>query len=111
MTSKEASSQKLTAQARKHYRTIGHQLKPVVIIAQKGFNDNIKNEIDRALEDHELIKTKILTSTKEEKKSLIETICTTLNAQSVQSIGNIVLLYRPAKKQNPQLSNLLRFRK
>ena len=39
---------------KKKFRTIGHQLKPVVIIAQKGLTENIKEEIDRALTDHEL---------------------------------------------------------
>ena len=38
---------------KKKFRAIGHQLKPVVIIAQKGLTENIKEEIDRALTDHE----------------------------------------------------------
>ena len=57
---------------KKKFRTIGHQLKPVVIIAQKGLTENIKEEIDRALTDHELIKIKLLTSTRAAKKELME---------------------------------------
>ena len=57
---------------KKKFRTIGHQLKPVVIIAQKGLTENIKEEIDRALTDHELIKIKLLTSTRDAKKELME---------------------------------------
>ncbi|MDD9889004.1 MAG: ribosome assembly RNA-binding protein YhbY [Gammaproteobacteria bacterium] len=93
---------------KKKFRTIGHNLKPVVIIAQKGLTDNIKAEIDRALTDHELIKVKILTSTREAKKELIAEICDEFNAECIQSIGHIILIYRAAKKPDPQLSNLLR---
>ena len=40
---------------KKRFRSIGHNLNPVVIIAQKGLSENIIEEIDRALKDHELI--------------------------------------------------------
>ena len=93
---------------KKKFRTIGHQLKPVVIIAQKGLTENIKEEIDRALTDHELIKIKLLTSTRAAKKELMEVICSEFNAECLQSIGHIILIYRAAKKPGPNLSNLLR---
>ena len=94
---------------KKKFRTIGHQLKPVVIIAQKGLTENIKEEIDRALTDHELIKIKLLTSTRAAKKELMEVICSEFNAECLQSIGHIILIYRAAKKPGPNLSNLSRY--
>ena len=94
---------------KKKFRTIGHQLKPVVIIAQKGLTENIKEEIDRALTDHELIKIKLLTSTRDAKKELMEVICSEFIAECLQSIGHIILIYRAAKKPDPNLSNLSRY--
>ena len=93
---------------RKKLRKLGHHLKPVIIIAQKGLTGNIKEEIDRALNDHELIKLKLLASTKVDKKELTNEICSVFNAECIQSIGHVILIYRAAKNQNPKLSNLIR---
>jgi RNA-binding protein len=93
---------------KKRFRSIGHNLKPVVIIAQKGLTENIIGEIDRALKEHELIKIKLITSTREDKRKLTEKICADFNAQCIQSIGHVILIYRAAKKPDPKLSNLLR---
>lgn len=100
----------LSSAARKQFRTIGHQLKPIVIIAQKGMTENIKAEIDRALNDHELIKIKLVVSSKAEKKALAESICAEFSAECIQSIGQVLLLYKATKNQDLRLSNLLRNR-
>jgi len=93
---------------KKKFRTIGHQLHPVVIIAQKGLTENIKEEIERALTEHELIKIKLLTATRQAKKDLAEEICSIFKAECIQSIGHVILIYRAAKKPDPKLSNILR---
>jgi RNA-binding protein len=98
----------LSNAAKKRFRSIGHNLKPVVIIAQKGITENVHDEIERALKDHELIKLKLVTSDRADKQALITTICSEFKAECVQSIGHVALLYRAAKKPDPRLSNLLR---
>ena len=91
----------------KHFRSIGHHLSPIIIIAN-GLSDNINSEIDRALNDHELIKLKVHSNDREEKKALVHSICEERNAQLVQLIGHVALIYKAAKKPNPKLSNILR---
>jgi len=93
---------------KKQYRSIGHNLKPIVTIAQKGITDNIRQEIDRALTDHELIKLKLVSSDRDEKKLLTETICAELKAECIQSIGHVILLFRAARNPDKKLSNLSR---
>lgn len=93
---------------KKKFRAIGHKLKPIVMIAQNGLSENVGVELNRALEDHELIKIKIAAGEREDKKALTLEICKEFKAECVQSIGNIVLLYRQAKRQDPKLSNLKR---
>ncbi|MEX2132302.1 MAG: YhbY family RNA-binding protein, partial [Pseudohongiellaceae bacterium] len=44
----------------KQLRAIGHKLKPIITVAQKGLSENILAEIDRALTAHELIKVKLV---------------------------------------------------
>ncbi len=94
---------------KKQYRAIGHQLKPVITIAEKGLSESVLLELERALGDHELIKVKIVAGDKAAKAALVEEIVSQSKAEVVQSIGHMLLLLRPAKKPNPRLSNLLRF--
>ena len=89
------------------FRRIGHHLSPIVMISS-GLSKNIMTEIDRALTDHELIKIKVNTNDREAKKALIEEICKAKNAELVQQIGHVALLFRAAKQPDPRLSNLLR---
>lgn len=98
----------LSSSEKKTYRSIGHKLKPVVIIAQNGVSENVGNEIERALKEHELIKVKIQTADREAKAAMIEEICEKFSAECVQTIGYIALLFRAARKPNPKLSNLKR---
>lgn len=97
-----------SSSTKKHFRSIGHKLKPVVTVAQKGLTDNIRNELDRALKDHELIKVKLVAESREERDQLATSVTESLTAECIQKIGNILLLYRPAARPNPKLSNLLR---
>jgi len=96
------------AQDKKRFRSIGHSLKPIVTVAQKGLTDNIKAELNRALNEHELIKVKVAVESRENKEALIKQIQSAVSAECIQEIGHVFLLYRPAKKPNPKLSNLLR---
>ena len=54
----------------KNFRSIGHHLSPIIIIVN-GLSDNINAEIDRALNDHELIKIKVHNNDREVKKALL----------------------------------------
>ena len=93
---------------KKHMRTIGHSLNPIVTVATKGLTDSVIAEIDRALNDHELIKVKLSVGDRDLKKQAIIDICEKVNGEAIQIIGHILLIYRKADKPNPKLSNLLK---
>lgn len=92
----------------KQLRAIGHKLKPVVTVAGNGLSETVVAEIDRALEQHELIKIKLAVGSREAKATISAELCERASAEIVQSIGNIVLVVRRAKKPDPKLSNLIR---
>lgn len=98
----------LSQDRKKALRSIGHNLNPIVTVAGNGLSENVKVEIDRALEDHELIKVKYTVGDRELKKELIKQTTEASRSILVQSIGNVALLYRPAKEPDPKKSNLLR---
>lgn len=95
----------LTSQNKKHFRSIGHNLKPIVTIAGKGLSEGVMAELERALEDHELLKVKLAVEDREERKELSQSLCAQSGAELVQSIGKIVLIYREAKQPDPNKSN------
>lgn len=82
----------------KHLRGLCHDLKPVVMLGQKGLTDEVLNELDNALDHHELVKVKLASDDREIRQQLITMLCEKSNAVEVQSIGKTVSLYR----QNPK---------
>jgi len=99
----------LSQDQKKRFRTIAHHLKPVVTIAEKGMSEGVIAELERALEDHELIKLKVNVLEREDKQLIIAAVVEQTGAELVQTIGKMAVLFRAAKKQNPKLSNLVRF--
>lgn len=98
----------LSAADKKHYRTIAHNLNPVVMIGDKGLTDSLMDELFRALRDHELIKIKIAVGDRDDRAQLIEQILQTTQAEMVQKIGKIIVILRKNPKAKPKLSNLVR---
>lgn len=92
----------------KRLKGIGHDLKPIVMIGNKGITPSIAEEIDRALTDHELIKVKLPAGSKEERDVIGAKLATAANATLIHSIGRMALLLRQNPNANPKLSNLAR---
>lgn len=101
----------LTNERKKELRAIGHSLKPVVTVAGEGLSESVLAEVNRALDDHELIKVKISVADRELKQQAIAELCEKTMAELVQTIGHIALILKVAKNPNPQLSNLKRSKK
>lgn len=100
----------LSSEQKKAYKRIGHHLKPVVLVSEQGASEGVLAEIDRALNDHELIKIRLSVADRETKQALIDQICSQTGAELVQVIGKMAILLRRNKKANPNLSNLVRYK-
>jgi RNA-binding protein len=88
----------LTKTQIRHLRSLGHALKPVVIIGNGGLSDGVVAELNQSLEHHELMKVKVNAADREERDALIVQICSSIRCELVQRIGHIALVYRPAEK-------------
>ena len=91
---KQQNMQNLTPQNIRNLKSKVHHLKPIVIVGNKGLTDMVIQEIDRALDDHELIKIRIHTQDREALATAISDICTKTNAKLIHSIGHIIAIYR-----------------
>ena len=90
----------LSNELKKHYRSIGHSLNPVVTVAGNGLSENVIAEVNRALDDHELIKVKFAINDRETRSAAVAALCEETHATDVQQIGKVALLLREAKKPN-----------
>ncbi len=73
----------------KRLRAESHLLKPVVMIGQNGWTEAVKNEIEIAIEHHELIKIRII-SDRESRKDILNELVNATQATVIQTIGGIV---------------------
>jgi RNA-binding protein len=92
----------------RQYRAIAHKLNPVVRVAGNGLSPSVLTEVNRALDDHELIKIKIAVGDRDLRDSLIAQLCGTVSAGLVQRIGNTATLLRRNPEADPRKSNLQR---
>ncbi len=85
----------------RHYlRGLAHHRKPAVTIGDAGLTPAVLNEIELALNHHELLKIKIRAE-RDERRELVTRICTETGAEAVQEIGQMAVIYRPAAQ--PQI--------
>lgn len=98
----------LSAAEKKQLRAIAHNLNPVIIVGDKGISESLLEELDRALEQHELIKVKLSSNDRAYREQAIKELTASSKSTLVQVIGKVAILLRRAKKPNPKLSNLLR---
>jgi len=93
---------KLSNNQKKFLRSIGHNLKPIVMVGQHGLSEAVLAELESTMTKHELLKIKIRTDDRDEKQSMIEQILKFSQAHLVQVIGNVVVIYR-AFDEEPQI--------
>ncbi len=84
----------LNTKERQHLKGRAHALKPVIMVGNNGVTEAVLKEIDRALNDHELIKIKVQSEDREVRQQLLEAIREGASAELVQKIGSIGVFYR-----------------
>lgn len=88
--------EELSGAQRKHLRGLAHHVKPVVHVGRNGVTDPVLQEVEEALDYHELIKVKLV-DPQGRKKELADELASRSGGTRVGLVGNIVTLYR----QNP----------
>ena len=84
----------LSKEQRLKLKQQSHHLKPVVLVGQKGLTGEVIHETNLALKAHECIKIKLNGCEKDDRKTLTQNLCESLNAELIDSIGHTVTIYR-----------------
>ena len=66
----------------------------MVLVGDKGLTEAVLKEIEVHLKSHELIKVRAATADRDEREAMLRSICDELNAQAVQHIGKMLVIYR-----------------
>lgn len=91
----------LSESQKKYLRGLGHGLKPVVMVGDAGLTESVLSEFNNCLEHHELIKVRVKVGDRSKRDGIIAKLCESGQAELVQRIGNMALLFRenPEKKR------------
>lgn len=93
----------LSTKQKQFLKGLAHHLSPVVMLGGNGLTEGVLAEIDNALNHHELIKVKIAGADRETKQLIIDAIVRETQSSNVQTIGHILVLYRPSEESKIQL--------
>jgi RNA-binding protein len=89
----------LTGKQRRHLRSLGHDLDPVVQVGKQGLTEAIIAAVDEALGRHELIKVRVGTECPDDRHDVAERLGPAVKGEVAQVLGRTVLLYRRNPKE------------
>lgn len=92
----------LTGKQKRFLRARAHELDPVVQIGNAGLTEGVVNQMDRALEHHELIKVKLAREAPLTKEEATSKLPQETGSHLVGQVGRVVILYR-ARKKDPTI--------
>ena len=91
---KKQKHKKLTGKQMRYLRSLGHHLKPLVMLGRDGITDNVISSADAVLGAHELIKVKIGNSCLLERREAADTLAVKTGSEVVQILGKTFLVFR-----------------
>ena len=100
----------LTQKQIQYLKEKAHSLSPVVTIGQKGITESLIKELDSSIENHELLKVKILGGDRDSRTAAAEELSRATSSETIQIVGNVITLFRrrrtrssPCRRTNKQL--------
>lgn len=99
-TKKEAKATRpLGGKQRRHLRSLGHHLEPVVQLGKQGLTDAVVAAVDEALTRHELVKVRIGTECPDDRHDVAERLGPLVKGEIAQVLGRTLLVYRRHPKE------------
>lgn len=93
---------KLRGKQKRYLRSEAHHLKPIFQICKDGLSEVWLDEVLKALDKRELLKVNILQNSLVEVEDVKEFIENNSDAQVIQTIGNVLVLFKKSDKAENQ---------
>jgi RNA-binding protein len=87
---------------RRELKGLAHHLDPVIMIGDKGLSDSVMLETAAALKAHGLIKIRVMGDERDARLEMLSKLCDQLGCEKVQTIGKLLVVYRPKTEQLPK---------
>jgi RNA-binding protein len=84
----------LSEKQKKHLRRLAHPMSPIVMLGNAGLTLGVVQELDRALNDHELVKVSARVGERSARDAALDDLATQTSSEIVQRIGNVGVFYR-----------------
>ena len=79
---------------KKALKAQAHHINPVILMGGKGLTPTVIMATEEALIAHELIKVKLIGDQKSDRMAIAKDLCAATQADLVQIIGHIAIIYR-----------------
>ncbi len=88
----------LTGKERAYLKGLAQNIDPLIQLGKDGINEGFLKQMDKLLEDHELVKIKVLQNAPVEVDEIVDEILEKTGAEFVQKIGKKLTIYRESKE-------------
>ncbi|MBO9609594.1 MAG: ribosome assembly RNA-binding protein YhbY [Paenibacillaceae bacterium] len=88
----------LTGKQKRYLRSQAHHLTPIFQVGKGGVNEHLIRHIVEALETRELIKVSVLNNCTDDREDVAVRLAEGAEAELVQVIGKIIVLYKESKE-------------
>ena len=85
----------LNSKQRSYLRGEANELDPIIHVGKEGVTKALLEHLEEALDDHELLKGRVLDNAPRGVKEMAHILAEETGADVVQVIGGIFVLYRP----------------
>ena len=92
----------MTGKQKRYLRSLAHSLKPVVQIGKQGLSRETLIQIEKQLDDHELIKVRVLEASPQDHRECNQALEKNESFEVVKLIWKTMILYR-TKKEKPTI--------
>ncbi|CAG7587773.1 RNA-binding protein YhbY [Peptoniphilus tyrrelliae] len=88
----------LRGKERAYLKGLAQNIDPLIQLGKDGINEGFLKQMDKLLEDHELVKIKVLQNAPVEVDEIVDEILEKTGAEFVQKIGKKLTIYRESKE-------------
>ncbi len=93
--------QALTGKQKRHLKSLAQSMPPLAVIGKGGLSQAALDNVRRLLDGRELLKVRLPALPPADRKSAAAALAESVGAACVDTIGRMVLLYRPCESLDP----------
>lgn len=90
----------ITGKQRSYLKGLAQELEPTVNIGKLGLTSNVIDSIEKNIKANELVKVRIQDGSTLKPKDVCNELADRIQAEFVQAIGKVFILYKPAKEKD-----------